>query len=76
MNYPNLILFYLAQGGADSRETIFGTSSWDEVADPEQKVPIKVRFAHDTGHLFAVAGDGSVAFLGTVIGDDDATPRS
>ena len=37
MNYPNLIFFYRDQGGAASRETVFGTTSWDEVADPEQK---------------------------------------
>ena len=72
MIYPHLILFYSAQGGAASRETVFGTSSWDEAADPTRQFPLQVRFAHDTGHLFAVAGDGSVAFLGTVIGDDDA----
>ena len=72
MNYPNLIFFYRDQGGAASRETVFGTTSWDEVADPEQKVPIKVRFAHDTGHLFATMIDGSVTLVGTVVGDDYA----
>ena len=72
MIYPRLILYYSAQGGAASRETVFGAPSWDEVADPERHFPLQVRYSHSTGHLFAVAGDGSVALLGTVIGDDDA----
>jgi hypothetical protein len=72
MIYPNLILFYSAQGGAASRETVFGTASWDEAADPKRQSPLEVRYGHATGHLFAVAADGRVALLGTVVGDDDA----
>ena len=72
MKFRTLILFYAHLGGAASRETVFGTSSWDEVADPTRQAPIEVRFNHDTGHIYAQAIDGRVALPGTVIGDDDA----
>ena len=72
MIFQNLHSFYRAQGGEESRETVFGTSSWDEVADPDHQFPVQVHFAHDTGHVFGVATDGRVALVGTVIGDDDA----
>ena len=72
MKFRNLILFYAHLGGAASRETVFGTSSWDEVADPTRQTPIEVRFNHDTGNVFATMIDGRVALVGTVVGDDYA----
>ena len=72
MIYPNLHAFYRAQGGEASRETTFGQEAWDEVADPKRQAPIEVRFNHGTGIIFALAIDGRVSLVGTVIGDDDA----
>ena len=72
MIYPNLSAYYVAQGGESSRETIFGQASWDAVADPRGGFPLEVRYNHGNGDVLAIAVDGRVVNLGTVIGDDYA----
>ena len=72
MIYPNLSAYYVALGGESSRETIFGQASLDAVADPRGGFPLEVRYNHGNGDVLAIAVDGRVVNLGTVIGDDYA----
>ena len=72
MIYPNLSAYYVALGGESSRETIFGQASWDAVADPRGGFPLEVRYNHGNGDVLAIAVDGRVVNLGTVIADDYA----
>ena len=70
--YDNLDQFYRDQGGELAKETIFASPSWDEVADHKRQFAIEVRYNHGNSNVFGVAGDGRVATLGIVIGDDYA----
>ena len=63
MIYDNLRAFYAAMGGDTSRETDFGEVSYEQV-------PVKVRFVHDTRDVYALAPNGCVELLGTVIAPD------
>ena len=65
MTFRTLILFYAHRGGATSRETAFGQIS-------QEGVPLQVRFNHGTFDIYALAPDGPVDLLGTVIANAPA----
>ena len=71
MTYPNLLRYYIAQGGEGARETAFGVPSWDAAADPHREHPVAVRFNHHNRDVLAVTEDGRVALVGTVTADAD-----
>ena len=71
MTYPNLLRYYIAQGGEGARETAFGVPSWDSVGDPHREHPVAVKFNHHNRDVLAITGDGRVALVGTVTTDAD-----
>ena len=76
MTYPNLLCYYIAQGGEGAHETAFGVPSWDSVGDPHREHPVAVKFNHHNRDVLAVTGDGRVALVGTVTADADPRQSS